>query len=77
MSNTNQLDDLLTGISQTVSDTRAYQTRNVHTVYTFPGYTKAEWDVESGGTSGTYTGQQRVDPNARKNTAQRSCLRAG
>ena len=43
MSNTNQLADLLTGISQTVSDTRAYQTRNVHTVYTFPGYTKAEW----------------------------------
>ena len=43
MSNTNQLADLLTGISQTVNDTRTYQTRNVHTVYTFPGYTKAEW----------------------------------
>ena len=43
MSNTNQLADLFTGISQTVSDPRIYQTRNVHTVYTFPGYTKAEW----------------------------------
>ena len=47
MSNTDQhhseLADLFTGVSQTVSDTRAYQTRNVHTVYTFPGYTKAEW----------------------------------
>ena len=47
MSNTNQhhgeLADLFTGISQTITDTRAYQTRNVHTVYTFPGYTQAEW----------------------------------
>ena len=43
MSNTDQLADLFTGISQTISDTRTYQTRNVHTVYTFPGYTKAEW----------------------------------
>ena len=43
MSNTDQLADLFTGISQTVNDTRAYQTRNVHTVYTFPGYTKTEW----------------------------------
>ena len=47
MSNTNQLADLLTGISQTVSDTRTYQTRNVHTVYTFPGYTKAEWNAKA------------------------------
>ena len=47
MSNANQhqseLADLFTGVSQTVSDTRVYQTRNVHTLYTFPGYTKAEW----------------------------------
>ena len=47
MSNTDQhrgeLADLFTGIYQTVSDTRIYQTRNVHTLYTFPGYTKAEW----------------------------------
>jgi len=47
MSNTDQhhseLANLFTGMSQTVSDTRTYQTRNVHTVYTFPGYTKAEW----------------------------------
>ena len=47
MSNTDQhhseLSDLFTGVSQTITDTRAYQTRNVHTVYTFPGYTKAEW----------------------------------
>ena len=43
MSNTDQLADLFTGVSQTINDTRAYQTRNVHTVYTFPGYTKAEW----------------------------------
>ena len=47
MSNTDQhhseLSDLFTGISQTVNDTRVYQTRNVHTLYTFPGYTKTEW----------------------------------
>ncbi len=47
MSNTDQhrseLADLFTGVSQAVSDTRVYQTRNVHTLYTFPGYTKAEW----------------------------------
>ncbi|MYE91717.1 hypothetical protein F4X33_22280 [Candidatus Poribacteria bacterium] len=43
MSNTNQLAALFTGVSQTINDTRTYQTRNVHTVYTFPGYTKAEW----------------------------------
>ena len=43
MPNTDQLADLFTGVSQTVSDTRAYQTRNVHTIYTFPGYTKTEW----------------------------------
>ena len=47
MSNTDQhrseLANLFTGVSQTITDTRAYQTRNVHTVYTFPGYTKAEW----------------------------------
>ena len=51
MSNTDQhhgeLTDIFTGISQTASDTRAYQTRNVHTVYTFPGYTKAEWDAKA------------------------------
>ena len=47
MSNTDQLADLFTGVSQTVSDTRAYQTRNVHTVYTFPGYTKAEWRAKA------------------------------
>ena len=47
MSNTDQhhgeLADLFAGVSQTISDPRVYQTRNVHTVYTFPGYTKAEW----------------------------------
>lgn len=43
MSNTDQLANLFTGISQTVDDTRIYQTRDVHTHYTFPGYTKAEW----------------------------------
>ena len=47
MSNTDQhhheLTDLFTGISQTVNDTRIYQTRDVNTLYTFPGYTKAEW----------------------------------
>ena len=43
MSNTDQLADLFTGVSQTINDTRTYQARNVHTVYTFPGYTKAEW----------------------------------
>ena len=47
MSNTDQhhgeLADLFTGVSQTINDSRVYQTRNVHTVYTFPGYTKAEW----------------------------------
>ena len=47
MSNTHQhhseLANRFTSVSQTVSDTRAYQTRNVHTVYTFPGYTKTEW----------------------------------
>ena len=47
MSNTDQhhheLTDLFTGISQTVKDTRIYQTRDVNTLYTFPGYTKAEW----------------------------------
>ena len=43
MSNTDQLADLFTGVSQTINDTRLYQTRNVHTLYTFPGYTKAEW----------------------------------
>ena len=77
MSNTDQLTNLFTGIAQTVNDTRVYQTRNVHTVYTFPGYTKAEWTSESRGTSGTYFGQQRIDPDARKNTAERSCLRTG
>ena len=47
MSNTDQhhheLTDLFTGISQTVNDTRVYQTRDVNTLYTFPGYTKAAW----------------------------------
>ncbi len=47
MSNTDQhhheLTDLFAGISQTVKDTRIYQTRDVNTLYTFPGYTKAEW----------------------------------
>ncbi len=47
MSNTDQhhgeLADLFTGISQATNDTRTYQTRNVNTLYTFPGYTKAEW----------------------------------
>ena len=47
MSNTDQhhheLTDLFTGISQTVNDTRVYQIRDVNTLYTFPGYTKAEW----------------------------------
>ena len=43
MPNTDQLANLFTELSQTVTDTRAHQTRNVHTVYTFPGYTKAEW----------------------------------
>ena len=47
MSNTNQLADLFTGVSQTINDTRLYQTRNVHTVYTFPGYTKAEWTAKA------------------------------
>ena len=51
MSNTDQhhseLADLFTGISQTVSDTRVYQTRNVHTIYTFPGYIKAEWRAKA------------------------------
>ncbi len=47
MSNTDQLADLFTGVSQTVSDPRIYQTRNVHTVYTFPGYTKAEWTAKA------------------------------
>ena len=51
MSNTDQhrseLANLFTGVSQTVSDTRLYQTRNVHTVYTFPGYTKAEWTARA------------------------------
>ena len=47
MSSTDQLADLFTGVSQTITDTRAYQTRNVHTVYTFPGYTKAEWLAKS------------------------------
>ena len=47
MSNTDQhrgeLADLFTGVSQAANDTRIYQTRDVHTLYTFPGYTKAEW----------------------------------
>ena len=47
MSNTDQhrgeLADLFTEISQMVDDTRVYQTRDVNTLYTFPGYTKAEW----------------------------------
>ena len=47
MSNTDQhhheLTDLFTGISQTVNDTRIYQTRDVNTLYTFPSYTKAAW----------------------------------
>ena len=51
MSNTDQhrseLADLFTGISQTVNDTRVYQTRNVNTLYTFPGYTKAEWTAKA------------------------------
>ena len=47
MSNTNQLADLFTGVSQTINDTRTYQTQNVHTVYTFPGYTKAEWTAKA------------------------------
>lgn len=51
MSNTDQhrgeLANLFTGISQTVNDPRVYQTRNVHTLYTFPGYTKAEWIKKS------------------------------
>ena len=47
MSNTNQLANLFTGVSQTVTDPRIYQSRNVHTVYTFPGYTKAEWMEKS------------------------------
>ncbi len=47
MSNTDQLTDLFTGVSQTINDTRTYQTRNVHTVYTFPGYTKAEWTAKA------------------------------
>ncbi len=38
-----ELANLFTGVSQTVTDPRIYQSRNVHTVYTFPGYTKAEW----------------------------------
>ena len=47
MSNTDQLANLFTGVSQTINDTRTYQTRNVHTVYTFPGYTKAEWTAKA------------------------------
>lgn len=47
MSNTNQLANLFTGVAQTVTDPRIYQSRNVHTVYTFPGYTKAEWMEKS------------------------------
>ncbi len=47
MPNTDQhqseLANLFTGVSQTVADPRIYQSRNVHTVYTFPGYTKTEW----------------------------------
>ena len=46
MSN-NQLANLFTSVSQTVTDPRIYQSRNVHTVYTFPGYTKAEWMEKS------------------------------
>ena len=51
MSNTDQhrseLADLFAGVSQTINDPREYQTRNVHTVYTFPGYTKAEWSAKA------------------------------
>ena len=47
MPNTNQLANLFAGVSQTVNDPRIYQSRNVHTVYTFPGYTKAEWMEKS------------------------------
>ena len=51
MSNTDQhrgeLANLFTGVSQTVNDTRVYQTRNVNTLYTFPGYTKAEWAAKA------------------------------
>ena len=47
MSNTDQLADLFTGVSQTVNDTRVYQTRGVHTIYTFPGYTKTEWTTKA------------------------------
>ena len=51
MSNTDQhrgeLANLFTGLSHTVNDTRVYQTRNVNTLYTFPGYTKAEWTAKA------------------------------
>ena len=47
MSNTDQLANLFTGVSQTVNDPRVHHTRNVHTLYTFPGYTKAEWIEKS------------------------------
>ena len=47
MPNTDQLANLFTELSQTVTDTRARQTRNVHTLYTFPGYTKAEWTAKA------------------------------
>ncbi len=51
MTNTDQhrgeLVDPFTGVSQMVNDTRVYQTRDVHTLYTFPGYTKAEWMTQA------------------------------
>ena len=80
MSNTDQhhheLTDLFTGISQTVNDTRVYQTRDVNTLYTFPWLYQSRMDGESRGTPRTYFGQQRIDPDARENTAERACLRA-
>ena len=42
-----ELTNLFTDVSQAVTDPRIYQTRNVHTVYTFPGYTKTEWRAKA------------------------------
>ena len=51
MSNTEQhrheLAYVFTDPAQTVNDTRVYETRDVHTPYTFPGYTQAEWTAKA------------------------------
>ena len=81
MSNTDQhhgeLGDLFAGVSQTINDTRDISNPKCpHSLHLSRLY-QSGMDSESGGTSGTYFGQQRIGPNAGKNTVERSHLRAG